>query len=64
MQRFEALKHYAATIGLVIAATLSLAGCAVVQDKMGGQVFGVSATLMGVTVSASGTIPTATPPAP
>lgn len=38
---------------------MTLPGCAVVQERMGGQVFGVSATLAGVTVSLNGTVPTA-----
>lgn len=48
---------------LVLVALLNfLAGCTTIQDRIGGQVFGVSATLAGVSVSVSGTIPTGETP--
>ena len=53
----------ALSITLLIFAVMNLlGGCAQVQDRMGGQVFGVSATLAGVSVSVSGTIPTGETP--
>lgn len=50
---------------IVFSAVLNfIAGCAVVKDKIGGQVFAVSATLAGVTVGVQGTIPVNEAPAP